>query len=59
MLQYQRLILQLHSNIWLFNPIAINVSTRGNAESIISLFVVAALYYIQTRQILLGSIMYI
>jgi len=50
--------MMLYISIWLFNPIAINVSTRGNAESIVSVLVVMALYYIMTNRIILGSIIF-
>lgn len=42
--------------VWLFNPFSINVSTRGNAESLIAFLVLLALYWIFTDQIFLGSI---
>eukprot|EP01117_Protostelium_nocturnum_P017659 TRINITY_DN7224_c0_g1_i1.p1 TRINITY_DN7224_c0_g1~~TRINITY_DN7224_c0_g1_i1.p1 ORF type:complete len:408 (+),score=81.24 TRINITY_DN7224_c0_g1_i1:145-1368(+) len=43
---------------WLFNPIIINVSTRGNAESIISLFVMASLWFILNDHIVLSAIFF-
>ncbi|KAF4757265.1 hypothetical protein FOZ63_023555, partial [Perkinsus olseni] len=35
------------SAVWLLSPITLNVSTRGNADSLICLMVVATLYHIQ------------
>jgi len=44
---------------WLFNPIAMNVSTRGNAESVIGALVLLALYLVVVRRSLfLGAIVY-
>ena len=36
--------LQLLVASWLWNPLVINVSTRGNAEAVVSLFVLGALW---------------
>lgn len=41
---------------WLLNPIIINVSTRGNAESIISLFVMLSLWAVIEGKIVIGAI---
>lgn len=35
---------------WLLNPVVINVSTRGNAESLICLLVVLTLYFLVKKQ---------
>lgn len=44
---------------WLFNPIAMNVSTRGNAESVIGALVVLTLYLVLVkRNVVLGGIVY-
>ncbi|XP_049851304.1 GPI mannosyltransferase 1-like [Schistocerca gregaria] len=48
-----------YSCIWLFNPVIINVSTRGNAESINAILSVLALYLVFVRKnFLLGGIIY-
>lgn len=44
--------------VWLFNPIAINVSTRGNAEAIISLQVMACLFLLQRGRELAAAVLY-
>lgn len=46
------------SALWLLNPIVIAVSTRGNAESVIGVLVLLSLWLLQTRRIVLGSIVY-
>lgn len=43
--------------IWLFNPIAMNVSSRGNAEALISLMVVLALDLLFSNQFFVAAIM--
>jgi len=43
---------------WLFNPYAVNVSTRGNAESIMGALVLSSLYYIHKSNIVVGGILY-
>lgn len=44
--------------VWLFNPFAIVVSTRGNAESIIGVLVLASIYLIFTNHLFWGAVMY-
>jgi phosphatidylinositol glycan class M len=44
--------------VWLFNPFSIVISTRGNAESLISLLVVGALYCLLTDRLVLGAVLY-
>jgi GPI mannosyltransferase 1 subunit M len=44
--------------IWLFNPFTINVSTRGNAESIISLQVIAFMYLLLKNRLVASAVVY-
>jgi phosphatidylinositol glycan class M len=44
--------------IWLFNPIVINVSTRGNAEALISVAVLSTLYFLQQQRIVLAGFLF-
>ncbi|KAJ5070504.1 pig-m mannosyltransferase [Anaeramoeba ignava] len=48
----------LISSLWLFNPIIINISTRGNAESIVCLLVVLTIYLLLSQLVFLGSIIF-
>eukprot|EP01094_Clydonella_sp_ATCC50884_P025349 TRINITY_DN6627_c0_g1_i1.p1 TRINITY_DN6627_c0_g1~~TRINITY_DN6627_c0_g1_i1.p1 ORF type:complete len:400 (+),score=103.65 TRINITY_DN6627_c0_g1_i1:60-1202(+) len=43
--------------VWLFNPFAVNVSTRGNAESIISLQVLLCVYFMLSDRRTLSALM--
>lgn len=47
----------LSAATWLLNPIAINVSTRGNADSLVGLFVLATLYLLGKDRITIAAIM--
>jgi GPI mannosyltransferase 1 subunit M len=44
--------------LWLLNPFSVNVSTRGNAEAVIALLVVLALYYLFTNRWILSAVVY-
>lgn len=44
--------------IWLFNPISINVSTRGNAESVIGALVLLTIWLIFKGKIVLSALVY-
>eukprot|EP00026_Physarum_polycephalum_P011312 Phypoly_transcript_11526.p1 GENE.Phypoly_transcript_11526~~Phypoly_transcript_11526.p1 ORF type:complete len:396 (-),score=35.30 Phypoly_transcript_11526:1-1188(-) len=43
---------------WLFHPFSINVSTRGNAESLVAVLVLLSLYFLFTKNITLGAFFY-
>ena len=44
--------------LWLLNPVVINVSTRGNAESVISLMFVSCLYFLYSDWLVFAGIMF-
>lgn len=46
------------ASIWLFNPLPIVVSCRGNAESIMSFLVLLSLRLFQQNRIILGAVVY-
>eukprot|EP01133_Synstelium_polycarpum_P004206 gene4206-4901_t len=43
---------------WLFNPFVINVSTRGNAESVIGAMVLVSIYFLFKKKLILSSIFF-
>jgi GPI mannosyltransferase 1 subunit M len=49
----------LWSLLWLFNPMVINVSTRGNSESVICALVLGTLYCVLRRRLFLGSVLFV
>lgn len=57
MSKYPRSVRVLACTLWTFNPIAINVSTRGNADSLVGLCVLATLYYLMQNNLTLAAIM--
>lgn len=48
----------LFTCIWLFNPMSIVISTRGNAEAVVCLFVICTFYFLYMRKIWLCSIFF-
>lgn len=46
----------LYSCLWLFNPITLVVSTRGNAESLIALSVLATFFFFRKKMIWLAGL---
>ncbi|KAA6404281.1 MAG: putative GPI mannosyltransferase 1 [Streblomastix strix] len=48
----------LNTSLWLFNPIVINVSTRGSSESIVTFFALATLYYFLKRKVTISAIFF-
>lgn len=47
-----------YSWLWLFNPLPMTISSRGNAESIVCLLVLASIYFLKKSSIITGSIIY-
>jgi len=47
-----------HTALWLLNPFVINVSTRGNAEAVVSFCVVACLWAVACKRVLLAGVMH-
>lgn len=48
----------LYTALFLFNPIVVNVSTRGNADCLVVLFVVATLYFVLRQQYTAAAMVY-
>ena len=46
-----------YSWVWLFNPMIITVSTRGNAESVLAVLVLSSLYFMLVKRFILSAIM--
>ncbi|KAG0342835.1 hypothetical protein BG000_000598 [Podila horticola] len=44
--------------LWLLNPMVANISTRGNAESVIGAMVLGSFYLVMTRRIRWGAFLY-
>jgi phosphatidylinositol glycan class M len=45
-------------SVWLFHPFSINISTRGNADSIVVLLVMLSLLLIMRKQLVLSALAY-
>ena len=43
---------------WLLNPLTATVSSRGNAESLLSVLVLSCLYLVMTRRLLLSAVVF-
>ncbi|KAL4158192.1 hypothetical protein PRNP1_003971 [Phytophthora ramorum] len=44
--------------VWLFHPFSVNISTRGNADSIVVLLVMVSLLLIMRKQLVLSALAY-
>ncbi|KAG6623696.1 GPI mannosyltransferase 1 [Phytophthora cinnamomi] len=44
--------------VWLFHPFSVNISTRGNADSIVVLLVMLSLLLVMRKQIVLSALAY-
>ncbi|CAI5717367.1 unnamed protein product [Hyaloperonospora brassicae] len=44
--------------VWLFHPFSVNISTRGNADSIVVLLVLLSLLLIMRKQLVLSAVAY-
>lgn len=42
--------------LWLFNPLPLTVSTRGNAESIMAVLVLASIYFVLVKNVSMAAI---
>jgi phosphatidylinositol glycan class M len=48
----------LFASAWLFHPFSINISTRGNADSLVSVLVLGAVAALFSRRLRLGAVLY-
>ncbi|CAI5736851.1 unnamed protein product [Peronospora farinosa] len=47
-----------YCSLWLFHPFSVNISTRGNADSIVVLLVLLSLLLIMRKQLVLSALTY-
>jgi len=45
----------LHASLWLFNPLVINFSTRGSADTLVSALVLATVLFVQQKRPVLAG----
>lgn len=46
----------LYTALWVLNPFVFVISTRGNAESLVAVLILATLYFLHRKRILLSAI---
>lgn len=46
-------------SVWLFHPFSINISTRGNADSLVVLLVLLTLLLLMRKQLVLAAFAYV
>jgi len=46
------------SLLWLLNPLAFNISTRGNADSIVSFLILGTIYFILKKRVIIAALLY-
>ncbi|XP_041040078.1 GPI mannosyltransferase 1 isoform X2 [Carcharodon carcharias] len=47
-----------YCSLWLFNPFPMTISSRGNAEAVLAVLVLATLHYLESRQIVKAALFY-
>ena len=47
------------SSLWLLNPIVITISTRGSSESVLTVMVMASLYFLICKKSVVGSALFL
>ncbi|XP_051873055.1 LOW QUALITY PROTEIN: GPI mannosyltransferase 1 [Pristis pectinata] len=47
-----------YCSLWLFNPLPMTVSSRGNAEAVLAVLVLSTLLYLKRRQIVKAALFY-
>ncbi|EQC35883.1 hypothetical protein SDRG_06632 [Saprolegnia diclina VS20] len=47
-----------YTMVWLFHPFSINISTRGNADTLVVLLCMVSLYLLMKKQLVLSALIY-
>lgn len=48
----------LASRLWLFNPLPLTVSSRGNAESVVAVLVLSSVYFVLVKNVSMAAIFF-